>query len=176
MHELRVLFAADGAPTTLHAACGAEHEKRLAGTQPCEVDQPVPARAVVELEARRRVRVHGRREEALAGVDERDIGGGLDSGVATVRASTAGAGTASVARSSPDFVIDESQLRALALVSDEADEPFLPLGIDADLYFHTASRRAVCDVFVTPCQACLSKTMRRAAGTAAVSRRKNPTS
>merc|ERR1719237_375714 len=56
----------------------------------------------------------------------RDIGGGLDSGVATVRASAGGA-TASVARSSPDFVIEDSQLLALALVSDEADDVFLPL-------------------------------------------------
>ena len=63
---------------------------------------------------------------ALRTLFARDIGGGLDSGVATVLASAGGA-TASVARSSPDFVIDESQLRALALVSDEADAVFLPL-------------------------------------------------
>jgi len=50
---------------------------------------------------------------ALRTLFARDMGGGFDSGVATVRASTAGGATASVARPSPDFVIDESQLRAL---------------------------------------------------------------
>ena len=63
---------------------------------------------------------------ALRTLFARDIGGGLFSGVATMRASAGGA-TASVARPSPDFVIDESQLLALAFVSDEADEAFLPL-------------------------------------------------
>ena len=58
---------------------------------------------------------------ALRTLFARDMGGGLDSGVATVRASAGGA-TASVARPSPDFVIDESQLRALAFVSEELDE------------------------------------------------------
>ena len=73
-HDARTAGEPDRDGTQADAAARAEHEKRLAGTQPCEVDQPVPARAVVELEARRRVRVHGRREEALAGVDERELG------------------------------------------------------------------------------------------------------
>jgi len=77
---------------------------------------------------------------ALRTLFARDMGGGLDSGVATVRASAGGA-TASVARSSPDFVIDESQLLALALVSDEADDVFLPLAAVTSVNLRRGWRR-----------------------------------
>ena len=87
---------------------------------------------------------------ALRTLFARDMGGGLDSGVATVRASAGGA-TASVARPSPDFVIDESQLRALAWAK-QCDVIFI----------FTPPHDVRSQNVVTACQACLSNTQRDA--------------